>query len=751
MPGHFHDFGSTLTTDEALPVVSASRTTAAVARSRAFKLVDCRSYECASKGPATVVVVDCLNDKVPSRNQYGIKNRERLALVFYHDDMIVPEVRALRKGFPTGMHQYPVNKGEAISICLYDEPWSSTRRHWTAETHLRKILWWLERAASGSLHQEDQPLEPLFYSSGMKLVLPPDFDVRVTQDDQPELLLFGNESCVMAVWKSDAASLSLPNRRRLRSMILLLPPIQHASIERLPYSLGDLHEVLLGRGVDVLALLKDRIRESVSSDGMQKTDECILLVMRIPLCRGSELSIERIQTVAFLIQSDICSLGVGLDVLSFDRDQSKYFKLVLIGGEQPLESTSWCEIEVGPVDIVIANSMESAQALSGIGCGSADFAGLLAGVGSLGSALAEIWASEGWGQWTYVDYDRVEAHNIVRHTAKYPDTGLHKVHVVTRSVTTNYYPGLAESHAIPDSAVSFENAAVCEAYSESALVVDTSTTLDVPREIALLDEAPRSMSAFFTPNGQHSVLLAEDEDRSIRLDALEAQYYRAILQNDWGGSHLDTHKGDIWVGNGCRDISGVVPTDLVQLHSALLARRIRQARDQDTARITVFCFSDEQGVAFHEIKPRATEVFTIHDWTLVVDSVTMDKLARMRIQALPSETGGAILGFIDQSANRIYVVDILSAPFNSECSRSSFVRGTDGLLDILEDARRRTAGIVSYLGEWHSHPLGYRAVPSGLDLALIDYLSRQLADEGQPALMLIAGENERSFTLKSDL
>ncbi len=534
MPGHFHDFGSALTTDEALPVVSASRTAAAVARSRAFRLVDCRSYECVSKGTATVVVVDCLNDKVPSRNEYGIKNRERLALAFYHDDTIEPETRALRKDFPTGMHQYAVNEGEAISICLYYEPWSSTRRHWTAETHLRKILWWLERAASGNLHQEDQPLEPLFYSSGMKLVLPPDFYTRLEQDDHPELLLFGNESCVMAVWKSDAVGLSLPNRQGLRAMILSLPPIQHANIERLPSSLGDLHHVLQVRGADLRVLLKDAISESIPSDGMRKSDECILLVMRIPLCRGSAPSTEQIQTVAFLIQSDICSLGVKLDVLSLDRDQSKFFKLILIGGKQRSESTSWHDIEIGPADIVFANSMESAQAFSGVSRGSADFAGLLAGVGSLGSMLAEIWASEGWGQWTYLDYDRVEAHNIVRHTAKYLDTGLHKVHVVARNVTTNYYPGLVEPHAIPDSAVNFENAAICKAYSESALVVDASTTLDVPREIALHDEAPRSMSAFFTPNGQSSVLLTEDQDRNIRLDSLEAQYYRAILENDWG-------------------------------------------------------------------------------------------------------------------------------------------------------------------------------------------------------------------------
>ncbi len=751
MPDQFYDLGAVLRTGEALPVASASRTVAAVERSDCFELIDCRSCECASKGSATAVVVDCLNDKVPSRNQHGIKNRERLALVFYYNDIIAPETRALRKSFPTGIHQNPVNEGEAISICLYDEPWSSTRRHWTAEAHLKKILWWLERASMGDLHQEDQPLEPFFYSSGMKLVLPPDFDERVSQGDQPELLLFGNDASVLAVWKSDVTELSLPQKQDLRTIVLTLSPIQHASIERLPTSLGRLEQIISKRGGDLLQPLMDAVCALAPSEGMTAGNENILLVLNIPLYRDACGRIERVQHAGFLVRSNMCSLGEALGVLNFDKEQKKYFKLILLGDAQPQESAGWHDIEVVPADIVFANTMGAANAFSGISHESTDFAGLLAGVGSLGSALAEIWACEGWGRWTYVDHDRVDAHNVARHTAKYQDIGLHKVRTVARSAVNNYYPGVVRPGVIPDSAVNFENEDICKAVSESTLVVDTSTTLDVPRVIALRDETPRSMSAFFTPSGQDSVLLAEDHDRNIRLDSLEAQYYRAILENDWGGSHLDKHRGDIWVGNGCRDISGVMPTELVQLHSALLARRIRQTRDQNDARITVFCVIDEQGVAVREVEPKATAVFPLRDWAVVIDSETIDKLSRIRAQALPSETGGVILGFIDQHPHRIYVVDILDAPFDSEESCSSFVRGTDGLLGILKEAQQRTAGIVSYLGEWHSHPPGCGAIPSCLDLRLIDYLSRQLADDGQPALMAIAGERETSFVLRSDL
>ena len=39
-------------------------------------------------------------------------------------------------------------------------------------------------------------------------------------------------------------------------------------------------------------------------------------------------------------------------------------------------------------------------------------------------------------------------------------------------------------------------------------------------------------------------------------------------------------------------------------------------------------------------------------------------------------------------------------------------RGIDGLADAVKEASRRTAGVVGYLGEWHSHPRGHSAKPS---------------------------------------
>jgi integrative and conjugative element protein (TIGR02256 family) len=134
---------------------------------------------------------------------------------------------------------------------------------------------------------------------------------------------------------------------------------------------------------------------------------------------------------------------------------------------------------------------------------------------------------------------------------------------------------------------------------------------------------------------------------------------------------------------------------------------------------------------------------------VIIDNDLKDKISKTRMSQLPNETGGVILGYIDQKLKTMYVVDMFSAPPDSEANRTGFTRGVANLKTDLEEARRRTAGIVDYIGEWHSHPEFTTAYPSAIDRLLIKQLAEALALDGQPALMIIVGMNgEVSVTVK---
>jgi hypothetical protein len=65
-----------------------------------------------------------------------------------------------------------------------------------------------------------------------------------------------------------------------------------------------------------------------------------------------------------------------------------------------------------------------------------------------------------------------------------------------------------------------------------------------------------------------------------------------------------------------------------------------------------------------------------------------------------------------------------------------------GLAEAVEIAAKRTAGVVGYLGEWHSHPPRHSAHPSRDDMLQLVYLALGMSDEGLPAVSLIVGEDD---------
>jgi hypothetical protein len=64
------------------------------------------------------------------------------------------------------------------------------------------------------------------------------------------------------------------------------------------------------------------------------------------------------------------------------------------------------------------------------------------------------------------------------------------------------------------------------------------------------------------------------------------------------------------------------------------------------------------------------------------------------------------------------------------------------LAEAVKDAAKRTAGMVGYVGEWHSHPPGHSASPSRHDLVQLVHLALGMADDGLPAVQLIVGEQD---------
>lgn len=704
------------------------------------------------------IVVECCDGTVPSRNPVGIKNSERL-LLLYGPGLLTPhEVWALRVNFPVTPHQNHVLSGEPASLCLYFEPWSAVERTWTAAKHLQRILWWLRETALDVLHRSDQPLERLYFVSPYQIVLPADFNERMA--NQAEVLRL---TCARAkpdgtmlrglFCPRDSAAIDA-NTPGLDSLVIQVLPTLVTRIERYPTTLGDLHDQLAACGSGLHTSLVEVVKNSVPSAGLQIHNPRVqhtLLLLRIPLIRMAGASPERTDVTGFIVHNtNVASLGIACGAAFNGVDGKAYADNPVIEGAitdiKPVPD-AWRALIIEPVDVRLAFTQVDARKASGISDAGAEFQGALAGVGALGSSMADLWCRTGWGHWTYIDDDIVHAHNLVRHCAKDLHLGWTKVDVVADMARLTW-PNAPKPLAIAAKVTDFTNDRVKSALASASLLVDATTTLEVPRDLSDRDDSPRMASTFFTPSGRDSVLLFEDEARKVRLHNIEAQYYRAILNTRWGEGHLNGHHGSYWVGGGCRDLSGVLSQEIVQLHGSTLARQIRLLTANPEAQIRIWTLDDATGTLSCEIvKVMESKETQLGEWRVVWDEGLATKLKSLRAELLPSETGGVILGYVDQKRKAAHIVDVLCAPADSVASRSEFTRGTAGVRDALERAGALTANIVGYLGEWHSHPLNSSAVPSTTDAELLASLAKTLALDGVPALMVIVGETEISISL----
>lgn len=714
---------------------------AAVRDAADYTLLQLLSRTMPGAGHVEVLVVDIECDGVPSRNTAGIQYRERLALLVQADPGSLVEVLALRKSFPVLMHQNHGTRGGPASLCLYFEPTPTVTRTWTPQRFLRRIQWWLEQSAKGELHPADQPVENLFFASKFELVLP--LNLEVLQKGGVKMAV------VRSAARPDGGGTFFLEPAGGQHNVpigsashldLTLAPVVQGFVERDPATLGELADLLATRGVPFLPTLITALSHGVDSAGVPATttETFVVITLQIPIVREEGAEVHRVARRAFLVQGDLRQLGVKAGALQLH--EKRYYSVPQGSFLAADPATDWKAEPIFPMGVLQFPDAAAARQQSSIDDKGPP--GVLIGAGSLGSAMLNLWTRAGWGQWSAIDKDHIKPHNLVRHIAFAQHVGNMKCDVVAE-LSGAATDGAATVTAVKGDACDLDASPVQEALKNASLVVDASAALEYPRLASVQDKLPRHATAFVTPSGNSAVLMLEDQQRTTRLRTLEAQYYRALIRQDWGAKHLDGNLGTYWSGASCRDISVAMPYSRITAHASTLAEQVMLHSRAKEACIRIWDRDVRTGsVAVHDVQPAGERQLDFGDLIVFFDEGLAAHLRSLRLAALPAETGGVLLGYHDFNVGAIVLVDALPAPPDSLASSRSFERGTAGLAQAVQEASKRTAGIVGYVGEWHSHPRGHSAAPSRDDLVQLAEISLGMHADGLPALQLIVGEND---------
>ena len=707
----------------------------------------CELLECRRVGgnaPAEVAVFE-LEVEVGQHPKRDIRRRERVAAVFREDDGAVPEALALRSDFPLVPHinaQSSVGGGLPRSMCLYEEPYPEINLRWTAASFVGRIRDWLACTARGELHADDQPLEPLLLGSPWNLVLPPDLfedrpksapealGVRAVDDGRGGYTLLA-ERLGEAQERSDLQYVAVG---------LVGEPREHGVVQTPPASMSRLRDYLREAGLELYDELRGRTRSWLRDDRFNALlEKRLILVVALPKTRRPSGAIEASEIWAFMSADSVGEVGTRLGI--WEAREGHYG--IILGGDAP--ELLGEDLPLAPLNVGYAFSREQAAALSGLPDENDSKKIAAVGVGALGSQVFLDLVREGQGGWTLIDHDKLLPHNLARHALIGFEVGFPKAEALAHVANQTVYGDPIASSIVADVLAPGGHAdAVRESLAEADVILDASASVAVARHLARdVDSAARRVSHFLNPSGTACVMLREDTGRDSPLDWLEMVYYRALLGDPRLRDHLRLPPGRLRYGRSCRDLSSAISQELVALHAAIGARALRVGLGTDAAEISAWkTDADGFGVEHIQISPTEATSRRFGDWTVVTDRWLLDKVAQARLDGLPNETGGVLIGAHDTQRRILYLVDALPSPPDSEEWPTLYVRGSRGLTRMLEEVEEVTDGQLGYAGEWHSHPRDRGPSPSTDDRKVFEWLQEHMNLEALPATMLIVGEHD---------
>lgn len=707
-----------------------------------------RLLECRTTAGAESVVFE-VDVELGQIRKHAIQHRERLVAIFARDDQTTPEVLALREDFPSVPHLNLRLQELPRSLCLYDQPFRDLKKTWTAPRFIERVREWLALTAKGMLHQEDQPLEPLFFAAN-HIILPDDlFDEGsdLSQRLHIDVLRYPNDKFVCVLEKipdrpaaqpksSGAKKNEEPKPPEFVATAFRCAPQNHGVIRKQPANIQDLHEILLGTGMDFLAELRTRVRAWNPDE--PTLDAKVILIVTFPKTRDAGGIVEASDVWTFLTACSLRDLGkeIGLwDLTGKERGQ------LLITDEDRRG-------EAVVMDLLHSHFSLSRRRASLFNGQAKRFDKKLAaiGAGALGSQVAINLIRSAFGEWTLIDDDILFPHNLAKH-ALHGGAEAYPKALTLACFANSLIDGkpIAE-HIAADVLEPGSEAEKVEASLKSAdIILDMSASVTVARHLALAAAyLGRRVSLFLNPTGDDLVLLAEDAERTIQLDSVEMQYYRALANDDRLEGHFRPLDARRRYGQSCRDVTSIIPQDQVALHAANGSRAVKAAASSSSARISVWRSDPDGNVQRVDVGPAKTIRHAIADWTVCTDALLVHRLAELREAKLPSETGGVLLGSFDLDRRIVYIVDTVPSPPDSEEWPTLYIRGCRGLKTKIEKIADRTDGMLEYIGEWHSHPRGCSTAPSSDDLQVFAWLTELMNVEGLPALMMIVGDGGHS-------
>lgn len=381
---------------------------------------------------------------------------------------------------------------------------------------------------------------------------------------------------------------------------------------------------------------------------------------------------------------------------------------------------------------------------------------LLIGCGALGSKVGLHLARAGLTNLTLVDNDELSPHNLIRHGLLAEQLGQNKAIALKQAIEAIFQERQQAIgiRAIPENAFEVIRGGQQALLSEHSRIVDCSASVSVLNMLADSNLSVPIIRSELADEGELGILMSEGKERNPRIDDLQMYLYDLAVDDDRIAAWLQRQKAEsteigsgleeITIGLGCNSATMRMADDVISYHAALAAMSIKKrwTGDEERAGVQVSHLGDNLtawgSVDFHKVA-RIHELIPLNtaDWVVRLSHKVYSLIQAQVAAALPNETGGLLVGFIHYKRRIIYVTRALPPPPDSAGFPYAFKLGVQDVPEQLQEIYQRTGGVISYVGEWHSHPNGANQL-SATDLAAVKQIAAHLQRAGIPAHIMIA-------------
>lgn len=426
-------------------------------------------------------------------------------------------------------------------------------------------------------------------------------------------------------------------------------------------------------------------------------------------------------------------------------------KLYLLGWESPRDPA----VTVHEVRGLERCTPKLAAHISGVPGSHAGRGVGVIGLGALGSTVAEGLIRAGFTNITFVDGDWVSPHNVPRHMSMAWEVWDNKAEVAARHARFLGGPGesfvaLAKSIDELDDeewkTLAGKGAAIIDATAEDRVRWELSErSFPLPSQVLRTEIYHRGRLGLLSVGG-----------RGGNPDLMELYTYFCTLGlvephiADWLAHDTEEGLEDVLLGLSCSSATFRMPNYKIQQHASAFAHHLFEAAQGKPV---------ETGIGVNPLAdtghPLGWKWYgkgpfdrngAAEDWRISIDNDVTKQIHQWALAGAPAESGGYLFGLVNVPRKRA----IITKASNLSAQASSRSRSGISLPSLDSDpvwgmVRDRSAGRLTFVGSWHSHPQGTTQA-SAVDIGTL--VAAQHVDQriGVPTIMMIS--NGRSLSIQ---